>query len=248
MKRTTAVLVATLALAAPFLMLAPSTAHAMPMGVWETLHLQPGQSWSYHAEDVDWPMLWVWKSVIAHDNMAQFSISESVMGEVHLEPGEMFHHVIESMTPYSDEEGFTNMNDRAQSLAGVVELPAIPDFDFNDPIQPGVTGHVFIAPQEPAPDGSFDAGKWIENVDDFTNWWGYESTSFFDPIMLDPGMEWHSHSHHENGMFTGYWLEITNTGNEDIWIDVHVEYEVPEPATLTLFALAGLALVGRRRP
>ena len=246
MKRTTAALVATLAVAAPFLTSA-QRAHAMPMGVWETLHLQPGQSWSYHVEDVHWPMLWVWKSVLPHDNMAQFTVSETVMGEIHLEPGEMFHHVIESMTPYSDQEAFTNLNDRAQSLAGIVELPAIPSFDFNDPIQPDATGHVFVDPQEPTPEGSFGAGKWIENVDDFTNWWSYESTSLFEPVMLEPGMEWHSHSHHENGTFTGYWLEITNSGNEDIWIDVHVEYEVPEPATPALFALAGLALFSRRR-
>ena len=252
MKRTTAVMNTALALAALLLSSTDAEAHSETVAqttspsVAATVHLQPGETWSYHVEDVDWPLLWVGKSITALDHMAHFTVSESVMGDIHLEPGEMFHHSIGSMTPYQDAEGFTNLGDVAQSLAGVVELPAIPAFDFNDPVDPEDTGHVFIDPQAPSPKGRFDTHKWLENVDDSANWWGYESTTIFEPIGLDAGMSWYGNSHHENGTFTGYWLEITNAGDAEIWLDVQVQSEVPEPSTVTWLALAGLAFVARR--
>ena len=235
-------LTALLSVAAP-----AGQAHATGIAV--EVMLAPGESWSYHVEDVHWPMLYASKSVVANDQMALFSVSETVMGHLALDPGAMFYHQIDSMTPYSDEEGFTNLGGQPQIMAGTVVLPFDPPVSFSDSIMPDLTGHVFIDPQDPSPEGSYSAAKWIENVDDFLNEWGYDSTTLFEPIALDAGMTWTSRSSHDNGDFTDYWLEITNEGDEAISLSVQVDYSTPEPTTLVLAMVTGLALIGcgRRR-
>lgn len=217
-----------------------------PYWHWETVTINPGESYHFHYEDLQlqgqWTSLWIeWATAgTAH-------VQLDMHGQFHLDPGDSIHAHVHASNPFVDWEMFTNIGDEPQSLHGGIQVGGQPEDDaWIGPVLPGETGSVHVEVNDPIPgSASYELAKWFVNESMMTQWWAYWSTTttWVDFVETD---SLHLHSHFEELLFEGAWLWIENDGDDPITFVLH--FHVPSPGGLALLAIAApLAVVRRRR-
>lgn len=222
----------------------------MDLWHWETVTLNPGESYHFHYEQLQligsWTSLWIeWETPgTAH-------VELETMGQLHLNPGDSAHVDIHGTVPFMDWETFTNIGDGPQTLHGQTVVDGVQSQPFWFETFPGDAVDIHLESTTPDPaSGLFSAQKWFTNetpagTPPTPQWWDYQSTTqaWVDFVATD---SLHLESHFEQLFFTGAWLWIEN-GSTGAPITFTVHFHVPTPATGGLFSIAGLALLRRRR-